>query len=81
MAWFKFKFLYFVCAFLIGLVLCYVMEPPPVVVVKFPTPYSAGTVLYHGDEGKCYRYDADMVECPLDRGKIRAQPKELNESR
>ena len=75
MKWFKFKFGYFLAAFLIGLVICRLMEPEPDVVVKFPSPFNAGTITYRGDHGECYKYDADAVECPLEKSRIKKQPR------
>ena len=78
MKWFKFKFAYFFTAFIVGIVICRIVEPAPEVVVKFPSPYNAGSVLYHGDHGQCYKYDADAVECPVDKDRVKKQPSENN---
>jgi hypothetical protein len=66
--------LYFFAAFAIGLLACYVMAPRPEVVVKFPTPYNAGTVVYRDKADSCYAYDATKSECPRDPSAIRTQP-------
>lgn len=70
----KINVFYFILAFAIGLFVCYIMAPAPEVVMKFPSPYNAGSVLYKDKSDTCYRYRADRVECPLDRSKIKPQP-------
>ena len=65
--------LYFILAFAAGLLVCYITHPKPEVIVKFPSPYNAGTVVYKEDDG-CYKYKADKVACPIDKTKIKEQP-------
>lgn len=65
---------YFVLAFSVGLFICYVMTPPPEVVVKFPSPYNAGKIVYHDKADNCYTYRADAVACPKDRSLVKSQP-------
>ena len=66
--------LYFIIAFAVGLFFCYIMHPKPDIIVKFPSPYNAGQVVYVDNDNSCYKYKADKVECPLDKSKIKAQP-------
>lgn len=66
--------IYFIISFAIGLLYCYIAHPKPDVVVKFPSPYNAGQVLYKNDDDTCYRYKADKVACPLDKSLIKPQP-------
>ena len=40
--------LWFFAAFAFGLLACYVLQPKPEVVVRFPSPYNAGKVVYRG---------------------------------
>lgn len=70
----KLRFGYFFAAFAVGLFFCYVLTPPPEVVIKFPTPYNAGAVRYKNDADTCYVYRADKVACPFDRTMIKPQP-------
>lgn len=70
----KINFLYFIAAFAVGLLLCYILTPPPEIVVKFPSPYNAGKVIYRDKADSCYKFDAKMVECPLDKSLIKPQP-------
>ena len=66
--------LYFFLAFAIGLMLCYVTNPKPHMVVKFPSPYNAGKVTYQDTNSTCYRYQASKVSCPADKNLIKPQP-------
>jgi hypothetical protein len=66
--------LWFFAAFAVGLLMCYVMTPPPEVVVKFPSPYNAGKVVYKDKAQNCFVYNSDEVACPKDRAHVRPQP-------
>lgn len=65
---------YFFVAFSLGILFVYISTPPPEVVLKFPSPYNAGKVLYKDKANSCYRYKAVDVACPKDKSKIRPQP-------
>lgn len=66
--------LYFAIAFAVGMFAVYVSNPPPSVVVKFPSPYNAGKVLYKDKNDACYRYKASKVACPSKKDEIKQQP-------
>lgn len=55
--------LYFFISFAIGLLLVYLIQPMPKVVVKFPSPYNAGHITYKDSNDSCYKYDAVKVSC------------------
>ena len=66
---------YFAAAFGIGMLIVYISTPPPQVVLKFPSPYNAGTIEYTDKAGACYTYKAEQVPCPKDgAANIKAQP-------
>jgi hypothetical protein len=65
---------YFFVSFAIGLFFVYIMTPPPEIVVKFPSPYNAGKITYRDKSDTCYKYKADSVSCPTDKGLIKPQP-------
>ena len=67
-------FVFFV-SFGLGLMYCYITNPSPKVVLKFPSPYNTEKVIYHetGGDG-CYKYKADKVGCPTDKSLIKPQP-------
>jgi hypothetical protein len=61
-------------AFAVGLLLTYLIQPKPRVVIKFPSPYNAGKVLYRDEENTCFRFRADKVSCPRDKAILKPQP-------
>ena len=63
----------FLIALAIGLLLCYVTNPTPKMVVKFPSPINAGKVTYKTDDS-CYKFEAEKTTCPADKSLIKAQP-------
>lgn len=66
---------FFLAAFCVGLLFCYVFTPPPQVVVKFPSPYNAGHVVYRDKADTCFKYRADKLDaCPKDRSRVKQQP-------
>lgn len=70
----KINFIVFIIAFGVGIFYCYVTTPPPQVVVKFPTPFNAGSILYKDKADTCYKYSAQDVACPRDKTLIKPQP-------
>ena len=75
---FRVHWVYFSLAFAVGLLCCQMLAPEPSVVLKFPSPYNAGLVTYDNDNGDddCFKYDAEIVECPDDISLIRKQPRQ-----
>jgi hypothetical protein len=70
----KIQPLYFFLAFAVGLLLCYVTNPKPEVIVKFPSPYNAGKIVYKDKADSCYKFNASQVACPIDKSLIKPQP-------
>lgn len=71
------NFTYFLAAFALGLLFTYAFTPPPQVVVKFPSPYNAGSVIYRdkSDPDSCYKYRAEkQAACPKDAARVKEQP-------
>jgi hypothetical protein len=60
---FKFKPVYFFVALTIGLIACYVMAPTPTVVVKFPSPFNSGKIVYRDTSENCFEFKAQKVKC------------------
>ncbi len=58
----------------IGLVILYVYKPPPVVVVKHPTPENVDKVIYQDDDRNCYKYQAKEVKCPVNMNLVLDHP-------
>lgn len=69
----------FFLAFAIGMFFIYIVTPPPEIIVKFPTPWNAGKIVYKTDDNKsCFVYRAKKTSCPMDPDIILPQP--LNDS-
>lgn len=73
---FRLNLMAFILAFSGGLLYIYMFTPPPEVVVKFPTPWNAGRVVYRepNDHSSCYVIRATNESCPAEKGRIRPQP-------
>ncbi len=65
---------YFLLAFSIGLLYCYISQPQPKVIVKFPNPVNSGKIVYKNEDGTCYKFKASKESCPIDKSIIKAQP-------
>jgi len=65
---------YFILAFAIGILYCYLTKPKPTIVVKFPSPTNAGKLVYKHDDESCFKFEASKVECPMDKNLIKPQP-------
>ena len=65
---------YFFLSFAIGLLVVYVITPPPEIVLKFPSPYNAGSIIYKDQTDTCYKYTADKVKCTA-----KAKPQPIHE--
>ena len=64
----------FFIALFLGLMMCYVLTPPPKVVFRHPTPENAEDTIYHDKSDNCYKYIVDEVPCPHDKSKIKEHP-------
>lgn len=66
--------MYFFVSFAVGLFFVYIFNPSPSVVLKFPSPYNAGKIVYKDKNDTCYTYEASSVSCPLEASLIKPQP-------
>ena len=66
--------LYFVSAFAVGLLFCYVFSPPPHVVIKFPSPSNAEKYVYRDSSDTCFKIKAQKTDCPRDKSHVKPQP-------
>lgn len=55
---------YFFIAFFIGMLAVYISVPTPEVILRYPTPFNAGKLVYKDDADMCYVYDSKEVDCP-----------------
>lgn len=66
--------LYFMFAFAVGIIVCWVMEPKKKVILKFPSPTNADKVTYVDKQGQCYKYNVEKLDaCPNDNS-VKPQP-------
>lgn len=77
--WGKLNIAAFIISFALGLLFIYMFTPAPEVIVKFPSPWNSGHVVYEdgGDKEQgagCYVYTASMETCPIDKKAIKPQP-------
>lgn len=50
-------------SFALGILYTYLVTPAPKVVVKFPSPYNAGRVLYRDGADTCFMFKSEPVTC------------------
>jgi hypothetical protein len=70
--------LYFFIAFAIGIFIVYIYNPPPRIVIKYPTPENSGKIIYKDEADVCYKYKAEKVDCPADKSIIKKNITEIN---
>lgn len=63
----------FFIALAIGLFLTYIYSPPKKIIIKWPTPENAGKIIYKDHSDSCYKYEANEIDCPDDKTKIKNQ--------
>lgn len=59
----------FLIAFMIGIIYIYITIPEPIILIKYPTPYSLD-IVYKDDHDTCYKYLINEIDCPYDKSKI-----------
>ncbi len=64
----------FFISLFIGLLMCYVLTPPPKIICKHPTPENLEDVYQDDKEGNCYKYEAEKVQCPNNKEDIKETP-------
>ena len=61
----------FLSALCVGLLYTYYVTPIPQIIVKYPTPFNVGKILYTDNSGSCYKYKIKKTDCPYDKSKIK----------
>jgi len=54
---------YFFVSFCIGMFMVYILTPLPEIIIKYPTPYNSGKIVYKDSADICYVYDKRQVNC------------------
>ena len=62
----------FFVAFIFGLFMCYITNPKPKIIIKYPTP--DGDDVFIDDSNSCYKYISEEIECPKDKNLINEIP-------
>lgn len=58
----------------IGLFLCYITNPTPDIIIKYPNPDNYKLITYIDKASNCFKYDISKVDCPKDRSLIKEFP-------
>jgi len=64
---FKLHWAAFLIALSVGMLYVYASTPKPKVVIKYPNPDNAKSIVYKDAADSCYMYKADKVECTKDK--------------
>ena len=68
---FKFNIIAFIIGFIIGMCYIYQKQPPLTENIVYPTPFNAGKITYKNNNGDCFQYTAEPVDCPEDESLIK----------
>ena len=66
----------FFAALFFGLMMCYILTPPPQIIFKHPTPENASDTIYRDNNDNCYKYEVDEVKCTANKNEIKEHPVE-----
>lgn len=70
---------YFIISFCIGIFICYITEPKKHIIIKHPTPDNQDTIYSNKyEDGKCFKYVANKVKCPVDKNLVLNNPVNIN---
>ncbi len=70
---FKINLPVFIGSFIIGLIYVYVATPKLKYIVKYPTPFNVGKIVYKDDGDNCYVYKMQKFsKCP--NNNVKPQP-------
>ena len=64
----------FFIALCMGLLLVYLLQPEPTIIIKCPTPDNEDKVKYIDKAGNCFKYKSNEVECPSNKSDIKSCP-------
>ena len=54
----------FFISFFIGMFMVYITMPLPEIIIRYPTPFNAGKIIYKDNADMCYVYDSKEITCP-----------------
>jgi hypothetical protein len=64
----------FLVYFAIGILFVYLFQPELNVIYVYPTPDNQNKILYKDKTDNCFRFNAQELECPDDKTKIKNIP-------
>jgi hypothetical protein len=54
----------FIIGVSIGVFILYIYKPPPIIIIRHPTPHNTENTIYkHTTDDSCYKYVANEVQC------------------
>ena len=59
----QFYFSFFILGIVIGIFIMFLNIPKTTKIIKYPSPYNTGSIIYRGLSGDCYKVDAEEVKC------------------
>jgi hypothetical protein len=63
-----------IAGIVIGIIAILFIKPQKSVVYKYPTPETAGKVVYKDKNGICYKYKATQVNCDSNESRLKDFP-------
>ena len=64
----------FLVSLAIGILFVYLFKPELNVIYVYPTPDNQNKILYKDKTDNCFKFNAEEVECPDDKSKIKNIP-------
>ena len=64
----------FLVSLAIGILFIYLFQPELNVIYVYPTPDNQNKILYKDKTDNCFKFNAEEVECPDDKSKIKNIP-------
>lgn len=64
----------FLVSLAIGILFVYLFQPELNVIYVYPTPDNQNKILYKDKTDNCFKFNAEEVECPNDKTKIKNIP-------
>ena len=64
----------FLVSLAIGILFVYLFQPELNVIYVYPTPDNQNKILYKDKTDNCFKFNAEEVECPDDKTKIKKIP-------
>ena len=55
---------WFLISLCIGLLVVYCSTPTPDIIIKYPTPFNAHSLVFKDDSDNCYKFNTQEIRCP-----------------